>query len=316
LKLEHIAKSVANIIKEALKPVFAFIDASEKKQIEIEKIYNDLLSKSQLTDAEIDNLKSITKNMDLVFLKKENLHVLEIPHVQKMIDDAVAAIPTPVAPEPLPDIAKMIADAIPAPEPVVIPDVQKMIDDAIAALPVPAKPEPLPDIQKMVNDAVAAMPAPEKAENGRDGTDIDILPGIDFEKSYQRGTYATHNGGLWKAHTNTIGERGWECIVRGVYQIDVSKENDRDICLKIQFSDGGAVQKTISLDAMIYRGVYADGSAYVAGDTVTWAGSLWHCNEATSEKPGNGKSWTLSVKQGRNGRDAKPVIDLSGGVKI
>jgi hypothetical protein len=54
----------------------------------------------------------------------------------------------------------------------------------------------------------------------------------------------------------------------------------------------------------IYRGVYADGAGYEPGDMVTHGGSLWHCNEATTIKPGEGALWTLAAKRGRDGRDA------------
>jgi hypothetical protein len=58
-----------------------------------------------------------------------------------------------------------------------------------------------------------------------------------------------------------------------------------------------------------YWGVYQDGKAYDAGDLVTWAGSAWHCEEATTSKPGEyagAKAWTLMVKRGRDGKDGKP----------
>jgi hypothetical protein len=57
---------------------------------------------------------------------------------------------------------------------------------------------------------------------------------------------------------------------------------------------------------MRYRGVYADGTAYVLGDVVTWAGGAWHCNTATTDKPGDGSDvWTLMVKRGRDARGAR-----------
>lgn len=57
--------------------------------------------------------------------------------------------------------------------------------------------------------------------------------------------------------------------------------------------------------SMIYRGVYSDQQRYTPGDTVTWAGSCWHCNEPTAAKPGEGsKAWVLMVKRGA---DAKAV---------
>lgn len=55
-----------------------------------------------------------------------------------------------------------------------------------------------------------------------------------------------------------------------------------------------------------YCGVFAEGQAYGRGQLVTWAGATWHCNEATTTKPGEGsKAWTLMVKKGKDGRDGK-----------
>jgi hypothetical protein len=54
-----------------------------------------------------------------------------------------------------------------------------------------------------------------------------------------------------------------------------------------------------------YRGVWRDGE-YEAGDIVTWAGSLWHANGSTKDKPGDGDTaWTLIVKRGRDGKDLR-----------
>lgn len=54
----------------------------------------------------------------------------------------------------------------------------------------------------------------------------------------------------------------------------------------------------------IYRGVFKDGADYEPGDMVTWGGSVWHCDEKTTAKPDVGP-WRLSVKKGRDGKDAK-----------
>lgn len=53
-----------------------------------------------------------------------------------------------------------------------------------------------------------------------------------------------------------------------------------------------------------YRGVYEDGQRYDCGDFVTFGGSLWHSNGATTDKPGPSAAWTLAVKRGRDGKDA------------
>jgi hypothetical protein len=63
-----------------------------------------------------------------------------------------------------------------------------------------------------------------------------------------------------------------------------------------------------ALPAVTYRGVYRDGDEYQPGSMVTFAGSTWHVNEVTRERPGEGsKAWTLAVKRGRDGRDSGVV---------
>lgn len=54
----------------------------------------------------------------------------------------------------------------------------------------------------------------------------------------------------------------------------------------------------------VYRDVYKEGSEYERGDMVTWGGALWHCDAPTKDKPGT-DNWTLAVKKGRDGKDAK-----------
>lgn len=63
------------------------------------------------------------------------------------------------------------------------------------------------------------------------------------------------------------------------------------------------VERTLRLSTMIYRGVFKEGAEYGPGDTVTWGGSLWHCNEVTADKPELSKAWTLAAKRGRDGKD-------------
>lgn len=53
------------------------------------------------------------------------------------------------------------------------------------------------------------------------------------------------------------------------------------------------------------RGVFREGSEYIPGDGVTWAGSFWIAQEKTGDKPDDGKGWRLAVKRGRDGRHGK-----------
>src|SRR5688500_2709963 len=49
-------------------------------------------------------------------------------------------------------------------------------------------------------------------------------------------------------------------------------------------------------------GVWEAGREYGRGNVVTDRGSLWHCQQDTSTRPGHGNAWTLAVKRGADGR--------------
>ncbi|APJ69257.1 phage portal protein [Escherichia coli] len=186
------------------------------------------------------------------------------------------------------------------------PVLQAMVDDAVGTIPVPRDGRDYdPDVlQQAVLEAVNALPAPQ---DGRDATALEVLPAIDDQKSFPRGTYATHLGGLWRAYEKTHGMRGWECLVDGVADIDVSMTDERLFSVVIRQSSGQCTEKTFSLPVMLYRGVFRAGETYHPGDTVTWGGSLWHCNSMTGDKPGEAHSsgWTLAAKRGRDAGGGK-----------
>ncbi|HBU2886404.1 TPA: phage gp6-like head-tail connector protein, partial [Klebsiella pneumoniae] len=142
-------------------------------------------------------------------------------------------------------------------------------------------------------DAVAALPP---AQDGRDALHLEIQPFIDEGKSYTRGSYATHNGGLWRAYEKTHGMRGWECIVDGVSDVDISMNGQRNFIVTVNRASGASEKKSFDIPTMVYRGVFKSGDEYLPGDTVTWGGSLWHCDEQTQDKPGEtgSKGWTLA----------------------
>lgn len=145
-------------------------------------------------------------------------------------------------------------------------------------------------------------------DDGRDALDIDVLLSIDETRRYRRGTYASHNGGLWKSVRTTEGMDGWECIVEGVGQISIDQdtENPRKFAVVVATSSGRAQTKQFSMPVVIYRGVYREGDAYEAGDSVTWGGSTWIALQDTKSKPDSTDgTWKLAVKKGAPGKDAK-----------
>lgn len=237
------------------------------------------------------------------------------PMLQQMVEQAVSAIPAPRAGKDYdPAELKLAVEAavneavaaIPPPldgKSLTPEDVQPMLQDLVAgSMPV------LPDVKTLVSEAVAALPAPEPPKDGEDGRDalaLELLPFIDEGKSYPRGSYATHNGGLWRAYEKTHGMRGWECVVDGVAGVDVTRSGQRCFTLTVNRASGACESKSFDVPVMIYQGVYKSGQDYLPGDTVTWGGSLWHCDELTQDKPGEtgSKGWTLATKRGRDGRD-------------
>lgn len=178
------------------------------------------------------------------------------------------------------------------------------------------------DVEAIARAAAALIPAPviPEPEHGRDAIDLEILPAIDESKQYPRGTYAAHNGGLWKSYERTHGMRGWECIVDGIAAVNVVQDSDREFSVTLAKSSGAEVVQKFALPIQVYRGVHQEGKAYDAHDNVTWAGSQWTSTKSeNTDKPGTSDAWTLVVKAGRPGkdlRDSASTFDVSKGVKL
>ncbi|HAU4359687.1 phage gp6-like head-tail connector protein [Klebsiella oxytoca] len=238
---------------------------------------------------------------------------VELPDISRMVSDAVSAIELP-APKEFPDINQLVNDAVSGavkqitesiriPEDgksVTVEELRPLVEEVVSA----SLPEPV-DIEKLAEDVAANIPSPEPGCDGKDALSIELEPFIDEKKSYPRGTYATHNGGLWRSHEKTHGMRGWECIVDGVSNVDIKQDNQRTFSISLERASGAVEVKSFDVPVTIYRDVFKAGTEYQPGDTVTWGGSMWHCNEPTTDKPGEtgSKGWTLAVKKGRDLRD-------------
>jgi hypothetical protein len=153
------------------------------------------------------------------------------------------------------------------------------------------------------------VPVPRDGRDGEDGRDayeLDVLPAIDFSRNYRRGTVAQHQGGLWRAYANTQGAHGWGCVVDGINAVSVTRDSERGFTVRIVRSSDTTDATSFVMPVLIYRGVHQAGRIYEEGDVVTWAGSLWHCNEPTDTKPeADGGAWTLAAKRGRDGKDMR-----------
>lgn len=198
--------------------------------------------------------------------------------------------------------------------------------------------EPVSDEQ--IAAAVEAYMAANPAPAGRDGVDgTDGKDGAPGEKGLDgkdgadgvglAGAIIGREGDLIVTLTNgevkslgpvvgrdgKDGERGADG--QAWTAMDVTRTGPRTVELSFEHGDQ---RNTFEMEfpVPVYRGVFSEGEEYVEGDMVTFGGSLWHANEATSLKPGEGaKAWTLAAKRGRDGKDfAGPQVKAAAKVKI
>ena len=149
-------------------------------------------------------------------------------------------------------------------------------------------------------------------EPGRDAVQIEVLGAIDPGKRYQRGTFATWEGGIIRSFRATdplkegdlLEKAGWHVVVRGISFMQVEgSEDKRTVTVRTAFTGSPVVETELHFPVTIYRGIYQADTAYEEGDAVTWDGSIWNALKSTQEKPGASDAWRLSVKRGRDGRD-------------
>ncbi|MEP9347873.1 hypothetical protein [Xanthobacter sp. KR7-225] len=67
-----------------------------------------------------------------------------------------------------------------------------------------------------------------------------------------------------------------------------------------------ALERAGNSESVKYSGVWQRKDAYARGAFVTHRGGLWHANTDTAGvEPGKTRDWTLAVKAGKNGKDAR-----------
>jgi hypothetical protein len=155
----------------------------------------------------------------------------------------------------------------------------------------------------------------QDGSNGKDAADIDIIPVIDENKSYPKGTWASYKGGLIKSlrDTHPMGQKslleaGWDIVVQGIQAIEVHPLEDNEFAIKSVLTGGQDHITKMAIPAMVYKGVWKESNgAYKKGHTVTQSGSLWVCLKATDTKPGSSDDWQLAAKRGTDGKDLNVV---------
>lgn len=225
---------------------------------------------------------------------------------------AVEAIEMPVIPA-LPDIGKMINEAID--QRMGVDDLEHSLEElvkfAVDAIPRPQDGKSVsiedvaPLIASEVDKRVGEIP---KARDGEPGSNGVGMAGALIDRDGNLVITMTNgeakNLGAVVGKDGDPGRPGRDGF--GLEDFDASMMDDgRTVLLSFTGKDID-YKVELGFPAMIYRGVYREGS-YEKGDTVTWGGSLWHCDaDETDEKPGDGsKAWTLCAKKGRDGRDGE-----------
>lgn len=160
-----------------------------------------------------------------------------------------------------------------------------------------------------VQAEVDKLPKAKDGEDGRDAADLIVLPSINENQSYRRGTWASHNGGLIQSVRATdplegrdLTSAGWTVIVEGIAAHMVNPTSARSFDVACQLTSGVTTISSFKFPAMIYKDIWKDGE-YEHGDVVTWAGSSWHCQADTTDKPGTSDNWRLMVKRGSDGKN-------------
>jgi len=253
------------------------------------------------------------------------------PVVAQAVKTAVEALPAPKEADPaaiaallMPQLRLQVQehlDAIPAPEDgksVVAADLAPMVAEVVRAsvdaLPKPRDGEsvPLEQVRRMVAEEVAKAMAgvrlPKDGEPGRDAAHIEILPAINEAKSYPRGTFARHDGGLWRSYETTTGMKGWECIADAIADVTLEQLGERTVAIEVRLASGKTTRKEVVFPVTIHRGIWKDTELYARGDATTRDGSTWILMiDQQKGKPGDeGSGWQLSTKRGRDGKPGNP----------
>jgi hypothetical protein len=288
---------VKSHVERTVAPLLAKIDALEK-QIREMPVPKDGIDGKSITFDDVAPMiaEEVVKAVGQLRIPEDGKSI-EPAAVQAMVDAAVAAKPP----------AEKGKDADPAETAAMI---KAEVERAVAALPAPqdGKSVTLDDLRPVIAEAVAAIPVPKDGQPGKDGRDgLDVVKFIRDERGHLNGILrdgTTVDLGEYVGKDGAPGIAGKDGI-DGVGFDDMSCEIRDDGVYLVW--EKGEVVKEARLPIPMDRGVYKEGQTYRAGDAVTWGGSLWIAQGETTEKPDLSKDWRLSVKRGRDGKDAGDI---------
>lgn len=273
LEMKALAEATALIVKQhvetAVTPLLDRIDALEKRPVGMDSVV--IL---QLVQDEIAKIPPPENGKDA---DPEQVASL----VAQEVERAVAAIPAPQDGKSVEveDVAALISEEVAK----VAPEMDA-INEAIA---------------EKISKAIGEIPIPKDGEPGKDAAGIVEALKDDGELVLTLQDGRLIRTGIRDGEKGEPGKDGFN-----LEDFDVRKEDDgRTLVLSFEAGDIRH-EYEVTMPHLAYCGIYKQDQDYMIGDVVTWGGNAWHCNEPTKEKPDAGP-WTLMVKRGRDGKDAK-----------
>lgn len=284
-----------------------------------QKVSQALREQEEKFSERIEELRESVRSQEKAYSESESAHISKIEGMIKEVEQRVSDS-TQSADGSL-DEAKAYADELllglkaaqndlPSAEEVASlaakslePEIIKLIEK---------ESEALKDLFKRFEETIKVPEIPQ-VENGKDALQIEILPSIDESKSYPRGTYASHDGGLFRAFQKTSGMHGWECVINGVKSVDTVIDG-KSATLVVTLSDGTSKSASSTIPIPEYKGIYRRGEVYAAKDMTTWGGSVWIATKDVdaAEEPGKCDAWQLMVKRGGDGRGLYAIAKDNG----
>jgi len=239
--------------------------------------------------------------------------VAALPDMETLVAHVVAAVPPPPP-------GRDGKDADPL-------DLEAVVTRVVAAIPPPAAGPPgtsvtLEEIRPLVEATVAiavdAIPRPRDGKDGKDGIglaaalldrdghlvvtmsdgaiqQLGAVVGRDVDMLEVKRTIAAELAAWPKPHDGKDG--------LGFDDLDFDFDEHGRLLLRFR---RGEIVKAVRVPGLVDRGVYQPDDMYLKGDVVTYAGAIWIAQTDAPTKPGDQtRSWRLSVKPGRDGRDAR-----------
>jgi len=339
---------VRQIVGKEISGLKAIIDAMgpDQKQLDTAAMINEAIN-ARLLEEMTRNIETAARlAVSELPLPKDGTSVAiddVMPAIERQVTEFLTALPKPQDGKSvtIEDIAPVIASEVDRrvgelPKPKdgkdgasvtiddVMPAIERQVTEFLTALPQPQDGKSVtiediaPVIASEVDRRVGELPKPKDGKDGRDGIDGIGLAGAFIDRAGELvvtlSNGEAHKLGPVVGKDGDPGNPGRDGF--NLQDFDATVMDDGRTVL-LAFDRGDLSYKIeLGFAVMLYRGVYKDGREYEQGDTVTWAGSLWHCDGKTTERPGEGSSpWTLCVKKGRDGKDGT-VSDAKAAASI